>query len=134
MSIVRRTKKTSIGVNIVPLIDVLVILLFFFILTMQNGQKNEKTLNIVLPTMQTAGKNNTHNHVYIGIDKEGVFFLSGQPVTQDELLQGIQDLARLSKKQSIILSADEHIQLHTLTFVMDACRKNGLDTIRLQTR
>ena len=50
--------------NLVPLIDVLVMLIFFAFVTMQF--KSATTLNITLPKVETAGKNEFKGTVTIG--------------------------------------------------------------------
>ena len=52
-----------------PLIDVLVMLIFFAFVTMQF--KSASTLNITLPKVETAGKNEFRGNVTVTIDKDG---------------------------------------------------------------
>ena len=56
-------------VNIVPLVDVLTVLLFFFIVTMQF--KQFKVLNITMPEIRTAGINQLDEQIVIAIDEIG---------------------------------------------------------------
>ena len=50
-----KRRQRKLYVNIVPLVDVLTVLLFFFIVTMQF--KEIKVLNITMPEIKTAGIN-----------------------------------------------------------------------------
>ena len=63
----KRRKRPEM--NLVPLIDVLVILIFFAFVTMQF--RSATTLNITVPKVQTSGKNQFSGKVEIGIDNEG---------------------------------------------------------------
>ena len=55
MSLLQHKRRKRPELNLVPLIDVLVMLIFFAFVTMQF--KSASTLNITLPKVETAGKN-----------------------------------------------------------------------------
>jgi biopolymer transport protein ExbD len=118
--------------NLVPLIDVLVMLIFFAFVTMQF--KSAATLNITLPKVETAGKNEFKGTVTIGIDKDGTISFNGQTATEGELLQLLAKVRDINKDIPVLIKADETTQLKKLAFVMDACRKTGLNKFSLQSR
>ncbi len=130
MQIQKRRKKTEI--NIVPLIDVLIVLIFFFLMTMQF--RNMNVLNITPPQMETAGKDKEIVQLLIGIDTEGQYFIDSTPVTQDELVKAFDEAASQEEPPSVLLMADEDVPLHYVTFVMDQSRKSKLPKVRLQAR
>ena len=130
MNIQKRRKKTEI--NIVPLIDVLIVLIFFFLMTMQF--KNMDVLNITPPQMETAGKDKEIIQLMIGIDTEGQYFVDNKPVTEDELVATFTEAAAQKEPPSVLLMADEDVPLHYVTFVMDQSRKAKLPKVRMQTR
>ena len=68
--ICRRRRRPTI--NIVPLVDVLTVLLFFFLVTMQFKQVS--TLNITVPKIETAGKNEIEERIVIAVSPEGEFY------------------------------------------------------------
>ena len=68
MPYIKRHQR-KIYVNIVPLVDVLIVLLFFFIATMQF--KQFKVLNIKIPEIKTAGVNQIDEQISIAIDASG---------------------------------------------------------------
>ncbi|MEI7551529.1 MAG: biopolymer transporter ExbD [Verrucomicrobiota bacterium] len=126
----RRRKRPEM--NLVPLIDVLVMLIFFAFVTMQF--KSAATLNITLPKVETAGKNEFKGTVTIGIDKDGVVSFNGRKVADDELIRLLQEVHKVDKDIPVLIKADETTQLKKLAFVMDACRKTGLNKFSLQSR
>jgi biopolymer transport protein ExbD len=67
----KRRKRPEM--NLVPLIDVLVMLIFFSFVTMQF--KSAVTMNITLPKFTSAGKNEFKGKVEIAINKDGVISL-----------------------------------------------------------
>jgi biopolymer transport protein ExbD len=118
--------------NLVPLIDVLVMLIFFAFVTMQF--KSAATLNITLPKVETAGKNEFKGTVTIGIDKDGLVSFNGQNVSDEQLLALLEQVKNVDRDIPVLIKADETTQLKKLTFVMDACRKTGLNKFSLQSR
>ena len=126
----KRRKRPEL--NLVPLIDVLVMLIFFAFVTMQF--KSAATLNITLPKVETAGKNEFKGTITIGIDKEGVIAFNGQVVTEEQLMALLEEVKNVDRDIPVLIMGDEESQLRKLTFVMDACRKKGLNKFSLQSR
>ena len=117
---------------LVPLIDVLVMLVLFAYVTMQ--ARSMTTLNITLPKVETAGKNEFKGTVTIGIDKDGVVSFNGKKVSDDDLIHLLQEVHKVDKDIPVLIKADETTQLKKLAFVMDSCRKTGLNKFSLQSR
>jgi biopolymer transport protein ExbD len=132
MSVIPKRRRRKAEINIVPLVDVLVVLIFFFLVSMQF--RNLTLLNLTLPKIETAGKEQPTDSLQLGVDVDGQFFLNGNPVTEEDLVDRIQQVADLSPETSILIMADENSLLHKVTFLMDTCRKAGLDKVRLQAR
>ncbi len=126
----RRRKRPEL--NLVPLIDVLVMIVFFAFVTMQF--RTAATLNLTLPKVETAGKNELNSTVTIGIDKEGVIYFNGKAATEMQLTFLLQQVKRIDKDTPVLIKADESTRLKELAFVMDACRKTGLNKFSLQSR
>lgn len=127
----RRRRKPEI--NIVPLIDVLTTLIFFFLITMQF--RTNQVLNIVAPKIETAGQNKMVEQLEIGVGtEEGEYYFNGARLGEAQLVAAIEAASRVDKRVPVLLIADEKSYLKSVTFVMDNCRKHGLDTIRLQSR
>ena len=126
----RRRRRPAI--NIVPLVDVLTVLLFFFLVTMQFKQVS--SLNITVPKIETAGENELKEQVVIAVSPEGEYFLNDQPIAKTQLNQAIQLVGELTPDQPVLLIADEEVPLKKVTEIMDICRTNQLNKIRLQSR
>ena len=126
----RRRKRPEL--NLVPLIDVLVMLVFFAFVTMQF--RSSATLNITLPKVETAGKNEFKGPVTIGISKDAGLSFNGQAATEAQLTDLLRKVRELDKDTPVLIRADETTPLKTLTFVMDSCRKSGLNRFSLQSR
>jgi len=132
MSLLANKRRKRPEMNLVPLIDVLVMLIFFAFVTMQF--KSAATLNITLPKVETAGKNEFKGTVTIGIDKDGQVSFNGKTITDDQLLVLLEEVKKVDRDIPVLIKADETTQLKKLAFVMDACRKTGLNKFSLQSR
>lgn len=132
MSALYQKRRKRPELNLVPLIDVLVMLIFFAFVTM--SFKSVATMNLTLPKAESAGKNEIKQSITIAITKDGQYFLNNQTVTEKELPSLIQRLGSVSKDITVLIRADEKTQLQNAITAMDICRKNGLNSIRLQTQ
>jgi biopolymer transport protein ExbD len=126
----RRRKRPEM--NLVPLIDVLVMLIFFAFVTMQF--KSAATLNITLPKVETAGKNEFKGTVTLSIDKDGTLSFNGKAIPEEQLIPLLERVKNVDKDIPVLIKADETTPLKKLAFVMDSCRKTGLNKFSLQSR
>jgi biopolymer transport protein ExbD len=117
---------------LVPLIDVLVMLVLFAFVTMRFS--SNATLNITLPKVDTAGKNEFRGTVVIAVDKHGKMTFNGKEATDEQLMELLVTVKNVNKDIPVLISADEKSTLDKVTFVMDACRKVGLNKFSLQSR
>jgi len=126
----RQGRKPSI--NIIPLVDVLTVLLFFFLVTMQF--KSEKTLNISIPEIKTAGMNQLNEKILISIDANEKLYLNQEPVDIRILEVAIEINGDLNANLPVLIMADETTELRLIAQIMDICRSHNLNKIRLQSR
>jgi biopolymer transport protein ExbD len=129
--LIRRRRRPPV-INIVPLVDVLTVLLFFFLVTMQFKQVS--TLNITVPKIETAGENEIREQIVIALSPEGAIFLNDRPVEKTQFEAAMKLAGELTPDMPILLVADEDVPLKYVTEVMDVCRSHQLNKIRLQSR
>ena len=96
--------------------------------------RNLSVLNLTLPNIETAGSNALKDNIILAVDREGHFFMNDQPIAKPNINEALKLASSLGQEQSILILADENTPLHDVTFLMDACRKNQLERIRLQSR
>ena len=124
---VKRRRRPEL--NLLPLIDVLVMLVFFAFVTMQF--RSITTMNLTLPKVETAGKSEIKDSLTISITKEGGVEVNGRTASFTILDQLVQELGRVSKDITVVIRSDENTPLRYVTQAMDTCRKQGLNKIRL---
>ena len=131
MSIRSKSRKKP-RIDVVPLIEVLMVLIIFFLVTMQF--RDLRALNIKLPKIDTAGSNLMSNELVVSISQEGDFFINSKKVDFEKLAQVLKATSLLPQKPVILVVADENVPLRHVTQVVDLCRKNSLEDFRLQAR
>ena len=128
----RRFRKKSPRVDVIPLIDVLMVLILFFFTSMQF--QDLRALNVKLPKIDSAGSNKISNQLVVSISKEGEYFLNGNEDELEEIGKVFRASAQLPRKPAVLVVADEDVPLKHVTEVVDLCRESGLDDFRLQSR
>jgi biopolymer transport protein ExbD len=128
--LIKRRRRPEL--NLLPLIDVLVMLVFFAFVTMQF--RSVTTMNLTLPKVETAGKSELKESLTISITKEGTVDVNGHPASMETLDQLVKEVGQISKDVTVVIRSDENTPLRFVTQAMDTCRKQGLNKIRLQSR
>lgn len=133
MNGLRTIRRRRPELPLVPLIDVLVMLVLFAFVTMRFS--HQMTLNITLPKVETAGKNELVKGTQtISIDKDGHVSFNAKPIPDEALAGLLEAVKNIDRNTPVLINADETTQLKKLAFVMDACRKAGLNKFALQSR
>ena len=132
MNSLYQKKRKRPELNLVPLIDVLVMLVFFAFVTMQF--KSAATLNITLPKVETAGKNEFRGNVTITIAQDGTMTFNGKPVSDGQFGGLLENVSDVDKNIPVLIKADVATPLGKVTYVWDQCRKNGMNKISFQTQ
>ena len=117
---------------LVPLIDVLVMLVLFSFVTMRFDAS--RALNITVPKVTTAGKNEFNGKIEIAVDKDGNIIFNGKQINERDLDGLLAEVHRLNRDTPVLVRADEGTQFKKVTEVWDACRKLGLNNVVMQTR
>ena len=125
---IRRKPK----IDVVPLIDVLMVLIIFFLVTMQFQEL--RALNVKLPKIESAGSNLVRNELIISIKEKGETFVNGNKTDRNDLEKLIKTSSSFKKKPMVLVVADENVPLKFVTEVVDLCRLNKLEDFRLQAR
>src|ERR1044072_3189702 len=100
MSLLQHKRRRRPEMNLLPLIDVLVMLIFFAFVTMQF--RSATTLNISVPQVNTADKNEFAGKITIGVDKEGVVTLNGQKVSKEQLIKLLEEVKKVNKDTAVL--------------------------------
>jgi biopolymer transport protein ExbD len=127
--VIHRRRRNEI--NIIPLIDVMVVLVFFLLLCGRFEEAN--SLAIVPPAAQSGAAGNGGPAIVVGIDRDGKIYLEGKEVTRPVLEKAMADRAKRDANAEVLIVADEQSLTGAAVYVLDTVGKVGLKP-RLLTR
>lgn len=110
------------AINITPLIDVVFLLLIFFMVS--STFKEHQGLDIALPSAQNA-KNQEIGAKEIAVDRQGRFYLEGVLVDESGLRQGLAALLAEQPGAPLVLRADKNAGFGRVVRVIDIAREVG---------
>ncbi|MEO0454498.1 MAG: biopolymer transporter ExbD [Verrucomicrobiota bacterium] len=126
--------KRPVTINIVSLIDILSILLIFFIVT-TTFKKTRPAVEIELPESTTATEASDPNEpVIIYVTAEEEILIGETPVPMALLAERLRATIAQKPEAPFSLEADESISLSLFVKVMDAATEAGLEDLSLQTK
>jgi biopolymer transport protein ExbD len=125
----RRMRETAQSeVNMTPMLDVVFIMLIFFIVTASFVK--EAGVDVIRPPAQTAVAKDKGN-ILIAITENGQIWIDRRQVDPRALRANIERLHGENPQGSIVIQADEKSQNHLLVAVMDAAKAAGVNQIAI---
>lgn len=118
----RREAPQTMGFQIAPMVDILLVLMCFFIVTW-NFAKKEMEIDVKVPAAQ-SGKENAAamNQTVLNVRADGTVIWNRKPVPANELLGRLKELAELYPDYAIILRGDQKASYESIVAVLDICR------------
>ncbi|MGA2511199.1 MAG: biopolymer transporter ExbD [Candidatus Acidiferrales bacterium] len=128
---VQRDIGTSLSdINMVPFIDVVLVLLIIFMITapiLQSG------IEVDVPKTKTV-KELTEVRMVITIDRGQRVYLNDKPVNIHDLGQQVVSQSHDPKKQAVYVRCDETVPFGSWATVVDALRQAGIQNISVVTQ
>jgi len=121
-----KREEISLGVSIAPLIDIVFLLLIFFMLTSHFDIISG--IDIKLPDISERGSDQSVDTMTVSLDKTGNCYLQKKKVTLKDLYLVIEELAK-EKKINLILNADRDVTHGHVVRIMDLAKKAGINSI-----
>ena len=119
-------KRRAPSIIIVSLIDILAILLIFFIDT-TTFKKDQPQLKIALPESKSAAAAETKEKLFVlEVKDEQTMQLDGQPVTFEALAAELRRVNEGNPGRGIALQADEGVPFRAIVKIIDALRDAGI--------
>jgi len=121
-------KRRAPSIIIVSLVDVLTILLIFFVVS-TTFKKDQPEVQINLPESKTAtSKPAELEHAIVSVDQEDDVKLDGRSISIDELESAVRQLPA-PRKSSLALQADKKASFGMIVKVMDALKLAGVKNL-----
>jgi biopolymer transport protein ExbD len=121
-------RKTRI--DMLPLIDMVFLLLVFFIYAMLSMAVHH-ALPVALPVSSTA-RLDKQVTLSVTVDRSGSVFIDDTPVQLQQLAETLKAKAETAKTPGVLLFADNSITYQTLYAVIDQIKMAGIDRLSLE--
>ena len=125
-------KKKSIDINVAPLIDIVFLLLIFFMLTSEFT--DFKTIDMISPNQNSASIEKKNLPIIINLSEEGLIEIDKAEVKLENLSEIIQKKLINSKNKKIVISTLNETKINNLIIVVDMIRSLGIENIALITK
>ena len=126
----RRRSDDDVEVSLTPLIDVVFLLLIFFMVSTTFDHQSE--LNIDLPQASGEIQDTENKAINISIDASGQVYLNQQRLkdkTIDSLIASLKSELELTKEPQVLISADKNTPHQSVMMVMDAARRLNINKL-----
>jgi len=117
-------------INITPLVDVMLVLLVSFILTIP---VITNAVHINLPRTVTTTPPEQQRAVVVTVDAEGKIYLDNQPIKADELPERLQSLKATTSDLVLHLRADDRVPYGPVAKIMAEIQHVGIARVSILT-
>jgi len=117
-------------INVIPLVDVVLVLLIIFMLT---APLLQRTIDVQLPRARSAHLTEEERMV-VSITREGLYYFDRFPVAAEQLEDFIRQGAPTWKDRSVYVRADAAVPYERVIQLLDALRRYGISRVGLLTR
>lgn len=127
----RRANRSTVELNMAPLIDMVFILLIFFLVT--TSFVKETGIEVSTPTAATAV---THEKatILIGIDEQNHIYIENREVDVRAVRANVERALAENPEGSVVVVADKASATGTAIQVMDGCRMAGAHNVSLAAK
>ena len=122
-------------INLIPFIDVLLVILIFLMLSTTYSKFTE--MQLTLPVADTDAQRDYPKEVIVAVGADGAYSVNRVPVVGrglDNLATALSEGAKAGKESVVIISADASARHQSVVTVMEAARRVGLNQITFATQ
>ena len=130
MNFQRGQGKEPLEINLVPLIDVMMVILIFLMITTTYNKYTELAIN--LPSADAEKQPDRSNEVPVLVNAQGQYVVSGKPVvfrSPTQLADELRRAAGAAKEPVVVISADGTATHQAVMRVMEAARIAGISQV-----
>jgi biopolymer transport protein ExbD len=135
MNFQRGRGREEVEINLIPMIDVLLVILIFLMVTTTFSQISELQIN--LPSAQAEKPQDKPATINIAVDSAGRYVINGKPFIGKEvdvLSVELKRAAGTGPEPVVVISADATTTHQAVINVMEAAREAGLSKITFATQ
>ena len=128
-----RSEPVTVAFQIAPMVDILLVLLCFFVVTWSMARK-ENELDVRVPSAQAGQESNpVVNQTVLNVKADGSIVWDRKPITREALQERLKSLASLFPDYAIILRGDVKTDYDHIVQVLDTCRQAGIWNVAFAT-
>lgn len=121
------------GIQLAPLVDVLLLLLIFFLLTW-NAARNENELDVKVPKATAAKEKMAPiGDVVVNVKTDGNVVVNRRPLNPSELSELLKNLVQLNSEQAVVIRGDETGAYKNIINVLNICTEAGITNVAFAT-
>lgn len=119
--------------ELAPMIDVVFLLLIFFIVTWQFA-RFERDMDISVPAAEEAENTDRQiGEIIVNVRSDGSIILNGRDVSEPELLTKLQSISEAYPDQAVILRGSSDADFQSIINVLDQIKKAGIWNVAFAT-
>lgn len=126
----RNKKQDEASVDLTPMLDIVFIMLIFFVVTSQISQQTQIKVD---PATASSGTAQTANSVRLQIDANQQLYVDGVLVPNDQLIFVLKNKWKMEQSPALVIEADQKVPTGFVIGVMDQARQIGMTKIALGT-
>jgi biopolymer transport protein TolR len=131
MAFETRSQNSSISqINVVPLVDLMLVLLVIFMVTAPILQQG---VSVDLPQAKAAALTGEEEQLVVTVDKKGAVYLNDTPITFDQLGPKLEAVTKLRPDKQVFLRADRQVPYGEVVRVMAAAKAAGVQSLGMIT-
>ncbi len=121
------------GIQLAPLVDVLMLLLIFFLLTW-NAARNENELDVKVPKASEAKEKSAPiGDVVVNVKADGNVVVNRRTLSGPELSELLRSLVQLDANQAVVIRGDETGAYRNVVGVLNICSEAGVTNVAFAT-
>ena len=133
MNLRRHATPQHPGIQLAPLVDVLLLLLIFFLMTW-NAARNENELDVKVPKASSAKEKSAPiGDVVVNVRADGNVVVNRRTLTGAELTDLLKSLVQLNSEQAVIIRGDEAGAYKNIIGVLNICTEAGITNVASAT-
>jgi len=117
-----KKESSNIEVNITPLIDVVFLLLIFFMVSTTFIYSN--SIDVNLPAAK-GDETSISENIRVVLTQAGVINIDGTAYEEKNVLAKLEEMKKTKPESTVIIEADKNVTHGRVVFIMDASRKAG---------
>ena len=133
MNFRKRLQPEPRGFLIAPMVDILLVLLGFFMLTW-SFSRQERELDVQMPSAGEAKEQRRSvGEVIINVKADGTLVMNRRPMSPEDLLTALSRVASLYPDQAVVLRGDQRVDYGHIVQTLDLCRRANIWNIAFAT-